>query len=783
MKKKKQTESSSQKNLPFNVDPRVQNNDSMSLAEFAEKAYLDYAISVVKGRAIPDICDGLKPVQRRILFAMDRMFLKSNSKPVKSARVVGDVLGKFHPHGDQSAYEALVRLAQEFSVRYPLIEGHGNFGSRDGDGAAAMRYTEARLTTFSELLLSEVDEGTVNFNSNYDGSFIEPTRLPARLPICLLNGASGIAVGMATEIPPHNLREVSNAILSILQNPKISEEQIFSIVKGPDFPGGGQIISSYNQIKEIYVSGKGTIRTQARWEFEDLARGQWRMIVYELPHGVSSKKILEEIDDLTNPKLKPGKKTFSSDQTQAKQLTLGKLDSVRDESGKDAPIRLVFDPKSSRIRREEFSNFLLANTSLQSSTSINLVAVSEQGKPRQFSLIELLNQWTKFRITATKRRSEFRLHRVNERIHILEGRFKALDSIDLVIAIIRESDDPKKILINRFGLSEIQANDILEIKLKQLARLEFIKIEEELKEKNKIAKKLKKILKNEKFLKELVSSELIEDSKKFGDDRRTLIKQAEKAYVSTQTVDEPVTVVISENGWLRVRQGHGHDPLAFGFKTGDSLYGTYECRSNDYVATISSSGRSFTIPINVLPGGRTDGVPFTSLVDIESGTNLITFSAGSISDQLLVVTKNGLGFVTNIKGLLSRNKSGKQFIKLDKDDSLFSMITTDQKNNGIAILSIQQRLIVFGQGEIKKLSNGGRGVSLIALDPKDEVVDVKVLGAKGLILLGTNKKMVYKEKKLSNDDLLKFISKRGRKGKVLHSKFVVNRLKVLNKNT
>ena len=777
MTKKEQTELSRQKNLQFSRSSNVFNKDSMSLAEFAEKAYLDYAISVVKGRAIPDLCDGLKPVQRRILFAMDRMLLKSNSKPVKSARVVGDVLGKFHPHGDQSAYDALVRLAQDFSVRYPLIEGHGNFGSRDGDGAAAMRYTEARLTTFSELLLSEVDEGTVNFNSNYDGSFIEPVRLPARLPICLLNGASGIAVGMATEIPSHNLREISSAILSILQDPDVTDEQIFNIVKGPDFPGGGQIISPYSQIKEIYFSGKGTIRTQARWKFEDLARGQWRMVVYELPHGISSKKVLEEIDDLTNPKLKAGKKTFTADQTQIKQLTLGKLDFVRDESSKSAAVRLVFDPKSSRISRDEFSNFLLAHTSLQSSTSINLVAVSELGKPRQFSLIDLLRQWAKFRVTSTKRRSEFRLNKINDRIHILEGRFKALESIDIVISIIRESDDPKNNLISKLGLSDVQANDILEIRLKQLAKLEFLKIDEELKEKNKIAKKLRKILKNHKLLKELVSLEIIDDSKKFGDDRRTLIKQGEKAHVSNQIVDEPVTVIISENGWSRVRLGHGHDPSSFSFKTGDVLYQTYESRSTDYVVAISTSGRSYTIPIVVLPRGKTDGIPLTSLVDIESGANLLTFTAGSDRSQFLVVTKNGLGFVTEFSGLLSRNKSGKQFIKLDRGDIPFSIVTTDQNNNGIAMLTTQQRLIIFGQNEIKKLLSGGRGVSLISLAASDEVTDLKILGSKGLTLTGHNKKMTYKEKKLSNDDLMQFISKRGRKGKVLQSKFVVDKLK------
>ncbi len=754
-------------------------NKPLSLSKFAEMAYLDYAISVVKGRAIPDICDGLKPVQRRILFAMDRMLLRSNSKPVKSARVVGDVLGKFHPHGDQSAYEALVRLAQGFSVRYPLVEGHGNFGSRDGDGAAAMRYTEARLTSFSELLLSEVDEGTVDFNSNYDGSFIEPKRLPARLPICLLNGASGIAVGMATEIPPHNLIEVSNAILAILKNPNVTEDQLLRTIQGPDFPGGGQIISSYEQIRDVYSSGKGTLRTQARWRFEDLARGQWQMVVYELPHGVSAKKILEEIDDLTSPKIKNGKKILSPEQTQTKQAVLSKVDSVRDESGKDDLVRLVFEPKSSRVNRIEFSNFLLAQTSLQSLTSINIVAVSESGKPKQFSLNDLLHQWTRFRISSTKRRSEHRLNNLNERIHLLEGRFKALDSIDLVIKIIRESEDPKVSLIKTIGLSEIQASDILEIRLRQLAKLEFLKIQKELKEKNKIAKNLKKILKNPKLLNELISSEIIDDTKKFGDDRRTLIKEGERAQVLDQTVDEPLTVVISVNGWVRVRHGHGHDPLLFTFKTGDLLYSAYECSSKDYVVAISTSGRSYTVPIIILPKGRNDGVPLTSLLDLESGTSLVVFSAGPVDRQLLIVTKKGLGFLTDLNRLLSRNRSGKQFINLDEGDLPSTILNTNDSNNGIAILSFHQRFLIFGQKEIKKLLSGGRGVSLISLEKKDEIVSVAIIGAKGLVLEGLNKNMIKKEKKFTKDDLLEFVSKRGRKGKVLRHTFLFNALKDL----
>ncbi|MEY3572163.1 MAG: hypothetical protein RJA77_78, partial [Pseudomonadota bacterium] len=396
--------------------------DTQSLADFAERAYLDYAISVVKGRALPDLCDGMKPVQRRILFAMERMGLGNSAKPVKSARVVGDVLGKFHPHGDQSAYDALVRLAQDFSVRYPLIDGQGNFGSRDGDGAAAMRYTEARLTPFASLLLSELDEGTVEFGPNYDGSFEEPLRLPARLPICLLNGASGIAVGMATEIPPHNLREVAQAAVALMEKPSLSLPELLQVLPGPDFPGGGQLISSAQDIESAYASGRGSLKMRARWTIEELARGQWQLVVFELPHGVSSQKVLEEIEELTNPKIKAGKKSLSPDQQQVKQLVLGQLESVRDESGKDAAVRLVFEPRSSRLDRDEFARLLLAHTSLESSVSLNLVAVDGAGRPRSLSLLEMLQGWVDFRVETVRKRSQFRLGQAERRIHILEGR-------------------------------------------------------------------------------------------------------------------------------------------------------------------------------------------------------------------------------------------------------------------------------------------------------------------------------------------------------------------------
>ncbi|MGN6648813.1 DNA gyrase subunit A, partial [Trinickia sp.] len=367
--------------------------ESLTLGHYAERAYLDYAVSVVKGRALPDVCDGQKPVQRRILFAMSEMGLAADAKPVKSARVVGDVLGKYHPHGDQSAYDALVRLAQDFSMRYPLIDGQGNFGSRDGDGAAAMRYTEARLTPIAKLLLDEIDEGTVDFAPNYDGSFQEPKLLPARLPFLLLNGASGIAVGLATEIPSHNLREVAAAAVAMIRHPKISHAELMDIMPGPDFPGGGQIISSATEIAAAYETGRGSLKVRARWKIEDLARGQWQLVVHELPPNTSGQKVLEEIEELTNPKIKLGKKSLTPEQLQTKQTMLALLDAVRDESGKDAPVRLVFEPKSSRIDQTEFVHSLLAHTSLESNAALNLVMIGADGRPRQKGITEILYEW------------------------------------------------------------------------------------------------------------------------------------------------------------------------------------------------------------------------------------------------------------------------------------------------------------------------------------------------------------------------------------------------------
>ena len=477
--------------------------DSLDLAGYAQRAYLEYALSVVKGRALPDVCDGLKPVQRRILYSMDRMGLgysgptrSTAAKPVKSARVVGDVLGRFHPHGDQSAYDALVRMAQDFAQRYPLIDGQGNFGSRDGDGAAAMRYTEARLSRITSLLLDEIDEGTVDFMPNYDGSTEEPRQLPARLPFALLNGASGIAVGLATEIPSHNLREIADACIALIKTPSLSAEDLLALVPGPDYPGGGQIISSAGDIADAYRTGRGSLKVRARWKIEELARGQWQLVVNELPPGVSTQRVLEEIEEITNPKVKAGKKALSQDQTQLKASILAVLDVVRDESSKDAPVRLVFEPKTGKTPQQELITALLAHTSLETSAPINLTMVGLDGKPVQKSMRLMLEEWIAFRQGTITRRTQHRLTKVLDRIHILEGRQTVLLNIDEVIAIIRQADDPKAALIARFALSDRQAEDILEIRLRQLARLEAIKIEQELKELRESQGRLEDILNN-----------------------------------------------------------------------------------------------------------------------------------------------------------------------------------------------------------------------------------------------------------------------------------------------
>ncbi|CAD6507997.1 DNA topoisomerase 4 subunit A [Paraburkholderia hiiakae] len=749
------------------------NGDTLTLGHYAERAYLDYAVSVVKGRALPDVCDGQKPVQRRILFAMNEMGLGDNAKPVKSARVVGDVLGKYHPHGDQSAYDALVRLAQDFSMRYPLIDGQGNFGSRDGDGAAAMRYTEARLTPIAKLLLDEIDMGTVDFMPNYDGSFQEPKTLPARLPMLLLNGASGIAVGLATEIPSHNLREVATAAVAMIKNPKLSHAEIMERLPGPDFPGGGQIISSDAEIAAAYESGRGSLKVRARWKIEELARGQWQLVVTELPPNTSGQKVLEEIEELTNPKLKLGKKTLTPEQLQSKQTMLALLDAVRDESGKDAPVRLVFEPKTSKIDQGEFVNSLLANTSLESNASLNLVMIGADGRPRQKGISEILGEWIGFRFATVTRRTQHRLTKVDDRIHILEGRMIVFLNIDEVIRIIRESDEPKSALMSAFGLSERQAEDILEIRLRQLARLEKIKIEKELAELRDEKAKLEELLANDASMKRLIVKEIEADAKQYGDDRRTLIQQEKRASFEARVVDEPVTVVVSQKGWVRALKGHGLDTQGFTFKAGDGLYAAFQCRTPDTLIAWGSNGRVYSVSIANLPGGRGDGVPVTSLIELEAGTHLLHYFAANAEQQLLLASSNGFGFIAKIGDMVSRVKAGKAFMTIDEGCVPLAPMPMLPGALQVACLSSGGRLLVFGLDEMKTLSGGGRGVTLMQLDDKEKLLQALAISAAGVVLVGTGRGGKPGEDLMAGAVLAPQIGKRARKGRAPDSKLKV----------
>ena len=761
-------------------------DDDQALATYAQRAYLEYALSVVKGRALPDVADGQKPVQRRILYAMERMGLgwsgangNTPAKPVKSARVVGDVLGRFHPHGDSAAYDALVRMAQDFSQRYPLIDGQGNFGSRDGDGAAAMRYTEARLSRVTRLLLEEIDEGTVDFIPNYDGSTEEPRQLPARLPFALLNGASGIAVGLATEIPSHNLREVADACVALVRNPKLSDDELFAILPGPDYPGGGQIISPASDIQDAYRGGRGSLKVRARWKIEDLARGQWQLVVTELPPGASTQKVLEEIEELTNPKVKTGKKAVTQEQNQLKATVLAVLDEVRDESSKDAPVRLVFEPKSRTIGQDELIRTLLAHTSLESSAPINLTSVGMDGRPVQKSLRQMLIEWVEFRQQTITRRSQHRLAKVLDRIHILEGRQLVLLNIDEVIAIIRQSDEPKAALMARFTLTERQADDILDIRLRQLARLEAIKIEQELSELRKEQGSLEDILGSPASLKRLMIKEIEADAKQFADARRTLIQAEKRAVAEVKVLDEPVTVVVSEKGWVRARQGHGHDAAGFAFKAGDGLYRTFECRTVDHLLVFGSNGRVYTVAVANLPGARGDGQPITTLIDLDAGTQPLHYFAGPEGATLLLSGSGGYGFLARVEHMLSRQRGGKAFISIGEGEqvcrpSLASLGAGAAAHAGepapmadathVACASTGGRILSFEIGELKTMEKGGRGLTLIDLEPKDSLAGAAAY-TRSVRITGIGRGGKPREEQLEIRSLNNARAERARKGK------------------
>lgn len=744
-------------------------DDYLLLGQYAEQAYLSYAMSVVKGRALPDVADGQKPVQRRILYAMKDMGLVHGAKPVKSARVVGEILGKYHPHGDASAYDAMVRMAQDFVLRYPLIDGIGNFGSRDGDSAAAMRYTEARLTPMAELLLSEIDMGTVDFIPNYDGAFVEPMVLPARLPMVLLNGASGIAVGLATEIPSHNLREVSAAAVALLKQPDLDTAGLMEYIPGPDFAGGAQIISKKEDIQTIYTQGKGSIRVRARYEIEKMARGHWRAIVTELPPGTSAQKILAEIEEQTNPKPKTGKKNLSQEQQNTRTLMLSLLDRVRDESDGQAPVRLVFEPKSSRQNPDDFMNTLMAQTSLEGNVPVNLVMMGQDNRPAQKNLNEILQEWLSFRLKTITRRLQYRLEQVEKRIHILEGRQIAFLHIDEVIRVIRESDEPKEELIAAFGLSTIQAEDILEIRLRQLARLEWIKLETELNKLQQERSELTTLLQDEKAKKKLLIKEIESDTKTYGDDRRTLIEAADRATLTQTTADEPITLILSKQGWLKTRVGHHLDLSQTTFKEGDYLLQTIESRTIWPVVLLDSQGRTYTVDAASIPGGRGDGVPVGSLVELAKGVEIVAIISALPDQYYLLANSSGYGFIVQMKDLVSRTKNGKVVMTLNENETMLAPVkvsatgVSSPENINVVSLSSANRLLAFPLSELKIMSKG-RGLQIMSL-PKGETLQFISLIEGGEFVLETRgKRGANHHEVLRIQDI---VNKRGHKGKEL----------------
>ncbi len=750
------------------LDGNNGDDNALALDDYAERAYLAYAMSVVKSRALPQVEDGLKPVQRRILHAMNEMRLASTGKHVKSARVVGDVIGKYHPHGDTSVYDAMVRVAQDFSLRYPLVDGQGNFGSRDGDGAAAMRYTECRLTPIAELLLAEIDRGTVDFLPNYDGTLTEPRLMPARLPFVLLNGASGIAVGMATEIPPHNLREVTEAVKLLIRKPEASLEELLTLLPGPDFPGGAQLISTPGDIRDAYASGRGSLRMRARWRVEDLARGQWRVIVHELPHGVSTAQVLSEIEAVTNPQPRAGKKDVSQEQKNLRQVMLGVLDTVRDESNEKAHVRIVLEPRSARISQEEFMTVLLAHTSLEAGVSVNMTMMGRDGKPRQKPLLTALHEWIEFRHATVEQRSRHRLAEVERRLHILEGRLLVLLRIEEVIRCIRESDQPKADLMARFGLTEIQAEDILEIRLRQLARLEGIRIEKERGELRDEEAGLRKILDSRRELTKLVVKEVTEDAKKYGDDRRTLIEAvAPTAATEVAIPDEPVTVILSQNGWVRTRQGHGLDASGIAYKTGDCPFLVAESRTIWPLVILDGLGRAYSLRVADLPGGRGDGVPITTLIEFQDGAKLARALTDAPEARYLFANSGGYGFIASVTDLISRNRAGKSFMSLDKGEK--PLPPARVAGEVVAAVSTGGRLLVFPLAELKTMAKG-RGLIIQDLAAKDELAAVAVGNGSAFTVQGIGRGGKAQEWRLAGKDMATYRGGRARKGQAIAAK-------------
>jgi topoisomerase-4 subunit A len=743
-------------------------DEAAPIERHASQAYLGYAVSTVKARALPEIADGLKPVQRRILYAMADTPGGAQGF-AKCARYVGEVLGKYHPHGDSSTYEALVHLAQPFSMRYPLIDGQGNFGSRDGDGAAAYRYTEAKLARIAELVLAEIGEGTVDFQKNYDGKFDEPVLLPARLPFGLLNGSFGIPVGFSTRIPSHNLTEVAAAAAWVIRHPKAKLEEVLERLPGPDFPGGGQIISPPEELRQAYDTGRGSIALRARWTVESLARGQWRIVVNELPHGVSCRQVLEEIEALVNPKPAAGKKEVSQEQKRLKQFVLDLVESVRDESDRKSKLRLVIEPRSSRQDPGETMKALLVQTSLETRYAINLTWLGLDGLPETKGIVDVLREWGEFRVQTVRRRTAHRLAKCEERLHIVMGRLMAYAKIEEIIKLIRAAEDQteaKAKLQAKYKFSERQAEDIVNLRLGQLTKLDSVKLNDERKALEAERKGLKTLLGDDKELRKLVVRELEEDAKKFGDERRTLIKSEERAQIERSVLEEPLTVILSKKGWIRARAGHGMDLATVGFKDGDGLQQALECKTTSPVVFLSARGKAFTVEAANLPSGRGDGQPMNTLVNCE-GDDIVWMAVGDPGEQLLMSSSGGQGFLCRLGDLVSKTRAGKEFMSVAEGARANSPVrfAGEPAKMKVAALSSDARLLVFPMAELPVRPNGGVGVQLIALPEKVALVAAAALDPKATLIV-TGFKRTKKSAELDAKALKDYEGKRAQRGRV-----------------
>ncbi len=728
--------------------------ERLPLATFAEKAYLDYSMYVILDRALPHVGDGLKPVQRRIVYAMSELGLSAAAKFKKSARTIGDVLGKFHPHGDSACYEAMVLMAQSFSYRYPLVDGQGNWGSIDDPKSfAAMRYTEARLTRYAQSLLAELGQGTVDWGANFDGTLEEPRLLPARLPNVLLNGGSGIAVGMATDIPPHNVREVAAACIRLLEDQKTTVAQLCKHIKGPDYPTDAEIVTPPQELREIYDSGNGSIRMRATWEKEDTD-----IIVTALPYQASGSKVMEQI----------------AAQMQAKKLPL--IEDLRDESDHENPTRLLIVPRSNRVDCEQLMAHLFATTDLERTYRVNMNMIGLNGRPRLFNLKDILLEWLKFRIDTVRRRLQFRFDRVTERLHILDGLLAAFLNIEEVIRIIRKSDEPKPLLMKKFKLSDIQAEAILDLKLRHLAKLEEIKIRGEQEKLSKERDVLEKTLKSRVRLKKLVREEISEAAEDFGDPRRSpiVVREAAKAIDQQSLIpSEPITVVMSEKGWVRAAKGHEADPRALNYKSGDEYAHATQGRSNQRLITIDSTGRAYAVAAHKLPSARSQGEPLSSMVNAPPGASFAGVIMGSDDDKVLLSTDAGYGFVATLADITTKNKTGKTVLKVPKGAQVLPPQTvSDFDEDWVALVTNTGRFMVFMVGELPLLAKG-KGIKMLNIPTKKFASREEYL-AGAVVFSEGDHIMVYSGKRHLNmkpADIDHYIGERALRGSLLPKGF------------